>query len=106
MQRGTVVAEREVLKLVLSMEAVNNMVDESFSASEAKVPPFVSYLNIIVLLLVPFVTGIPSALVIGACVIAVERELHTNYYFIVNVLVTNFFKVVVNNLVQFVALII
>ena len=68
-------------------------------------PLFVSYLKIIVLLLAPFVIGIPSALVIG--IIAVERELHTNYYFfIVNMLVIDFFEVVVNSLVRFVALII
>ena len=81
-----------MLKLVLSMEAVNNTIAVSFSASEAKVPLLVSYLKIIVFLLAPFVTGILSTLVIG--VIAVERELHTNYYFfLVNVLVTDFFGV-------------
>ena len=99
-----VVADSEVLKIVLSMEAVNNMVDASFSASEAEVPLFVSYLKMIVLLLAPFVIGIPSALVIR--VIAFERELHTKYYFfLVNLLITDFLGVLVNNVVQFVALV-
>ena len=98
-----VVAESEVLKIVLSLEAVNNTVAASFSASEAAVPLFVRYLKMVVLLLAPFVIGIPSALVIR--VIAVEKELHTKYYFfLVNLLVTNSFRVVVSNLVQFVAL--
>ena len=86
------------------MEAVNNTVDVSFSASEAEVPLFVSYLKMIVLLLAPFVIGIPSALVIR--VIAFERKLHTKYYFfLVNLLVTDFLGVLVNNVVQFVALV-
>ena len=100
----TVVAESEVLKFVLSMEAANNTVAVSISASEAEVPLFVSYLKMIVLLLIPFVIGIPSALVIR--VIAVERKLHTKYYFfLVNLLVTDFFGVTIDNLVQFVALV-
>ena len=82
------------------MEAVNNTVDLSFSASEAEVPLFVSYLKMIVLLLAPFVIGIPSALVIR--VIAFERKLHTKYYFF---LVTDFPGVLVNNVVQLVALV-
>ena len=87
------------------MEAVNNTVDVSFSASEAEVPLFVSYLKMIVLLLAPFVIGIPSALVIR--VIAFERQLHTKYYFfLVNLLITDFLGVVINNLVRFVALVI
>ena len=63
-----VVAESEVLKVVLSMEAANNTVAVSFSASEAEVPLFVSYLKMIVLLLTPFVIGIPSALVENVCI--------------------------------------
>ena len=86
------------------MEAANNTVDVSFSASEAEVPLFVSYLKMIVLLLAPFVIGIPSALVIR--VIAFERKLHTKYYFfLVNLLVTDFLGVLVNNVVQFMALV-
>ena len=86
------------------MEAVNNTVDVSFPASEAEVPLFVSYLKMIVLLLAPFVIGIPSALVIR--VIAFERKLHTKYYFfLVNLLLTDFLGVLVNNVVQFVALV-
>ena len=54
-----------MLNIVLSMEAVNNTVDVLFSASEAEVPLFVSYLKMFVLLLAPFVIGIPSALVIS-----------------------------------------
>ena len=99
-----VVAESEVLKVVLSMEATNNTVAVSFSASEAEVPLFVSYLKMIFLLLTPFVIGIPSALVIR--VIAVERKLHTKYYFfLVNLLLTDFFGVTIDNLVRFVSLV-
>jgi len=57
-----------------------------------EVPLFVSYLKMIILLLVaiPFAVGIPSALVIH--VIAVEKKLHTKYYFfLVNLLITDFF---------------
>ena len=87
------------------MEVVNNTVDVSFSASEAEVPLFVSYLKMIVLLVAPFVIGIPSALVIR--VIVFERKLHTKYYFfLVNLLVTDFLGVLINNVVQFVALVI
>ena len=99
-----VVAESEVLKVVLSMEATNNTVAVSFSASEAEVPLFVSYLKMIFLLLTPFVIGIPSALVIR--VIAVERKLHTKYYFfLVNLLLTDFFGVLIDNLVRFISLV-
>ena len=83
-----VVAERGVLKIVLSMEAVNITVTVSFSASKAEVPLFVIYLKMVVLLLPLFVIGIPSTLVIR--VIAVMRELYIKYYFfLVNLLVTD-----------------
>ena len=87
------------------MEAFNDTTVVPYSASNAEVPLFVSYLKMIMLLLAPFVVGIPSALVIR--VIAVEKELHTKYYFfVVNLLLTDFFGSLISNLVQIVALII
>ena len=87
------------------MEAFNDTTVVPYSASNAEVPLFVSYLKMIMLLLAPFFIGIPSALVIR--VIAVEKKLHTKYYFfLVNLLLTDFFGMLINNLVRFAALII
>ena len=88
------------------MEAFNNTTAvDYYPGNTMEVPLFASYLKMIALLVAPFVVGIPSALVIR--VIAVERELHTKYYFfLVNLLITDFFGLMATNLVQFIALII
>ena len=88
------------------MEAFNNTTAvDYYPGSNMEVPLVVSYLKMIALLLAPFVVGIPTGLVIR--VIAVEKQLHTKYYFfLVNLLVTDFFGLVATNLVQFIALII
>ena len=86
-----------------TMEAFNTTGVQYLGSTE--VPLFASYLKMIALLVSPFVVGIPSALVIR--VIAVEKELHTKYYFfLVNLLITDLFGLVGTNLVQFLALII
>ena len=67
-----------------------------------EVPLFVSYLKMFIQLIAPFVVGIPSALVIR--VIATEKELHTKYYFIlVNLLVTDLFGIILENMITFTA---
>lgn len=86
------------------MEALNNTTAVQYLGS-TEVPLFASYLKMIALLVSLFVIAIPSALVIR--VIAVEKELHTKYYFfLVNLLITDFFGLVATNLVQFLALVI
>ena len=82
------------------MEAFNDTTDPG---NEMEVPLFISYLKMVMLLLALLVVGIPSALVIR--VIAVEKKLHTKYYFfLVNLLFTDFFGLVTTNLVQFISL--
>ena len=67
-----------------------------------EVPLFVSYLKMFIQLIAPFVVGIPSVLVLR--VIATEKELHTKYYFIlVNLLVTDLFGVILENMITFTA---
>ena len=67
-----------------------------------EIPLFVSYLKMFIQLIAPFVVGIPSVLVIR--VIATEKELHTKYYFIlINLLVTDLFGVILENMITFMA---
>ena len=67
-----------------------------------EIPLFVSYLKMFIQLIAPFVVGIPTVLVIR--VIATEKELHTKYYFIlVNLLVTDLFGVILENMITFMA---
>ena len=87
------------------MEAFKNTTVLERPGSNMEVPLFASYLKMVALILSLFVVGIPSALVIR--VIAVERKLHTKYYFfLVNLLITDFFGLMATNLVQFTALVI
>ena len=86
---NAVVVEREALQIVLSIEAVNNTVAISFSASETVVSLFASYLKMVVLLLAPFVIRILSAFVIHVICSYGERATHKTLLLPVNLLVTD-----------------
>ena len=78
--------------------------DTTTSGSYSEVPLIVSYLKIAMLMLGSLVLAIPTGLVL--CVIAKEDSLHTKYYFLVsNLLVTDYFGVVAQSLLQIAGLI-
>ena len=79
--------------------------ESSNGTAAGEVPLYVSYLKLIMVTLAPLVLAIPTGLVLR--VIVKEESLHTKYYFFVgNLLATDFLGLAVESLLQIVGLII
>jgi len=88
------------------MESYNQIFNESSSndASTVEVPLFVTYLNMVVILMVTIIVITPAVIVIN--VIWQTRELHTKYYFfVVNLLATNIASIIVQSILQYLIMI-
>ena len=88
------------------MESYNQTFNESSSndASTEEVPLFVTYLNMVVILVVTIIVITPAVIVIN--VIWQTRELHTKYFFfVVNLLTTNIASIIVRTILQYLIMI-
>ena len=90
------------------MESYNQSFDESLPSNDTytvEVPLFVTYLNMVVILMVITIVIYPSVIVIN--VIWKTRELHKKYYFFVaNLLLTNIACITMRSILQYLIMII
>ena len=83
------------------MDSYNQSIGSSnITYTEAEIPLFITYLNMVVILMVTTIVIYPSVIFIN--VIWKTRELHTKYYFFVaNLLTTDIIAILVNSAIQY-----
>ena len=84
------------------MDSYNQSISESFSSNDPyaeEVPLFVTYLNMVVILMVTTLVIYPAAVVIN--VIWQTGELHTKYYFFIANLLTADIIAIIVSVVQY-----
>ena len=89
------------------MELCNQSFDDSFPSNNScteEIPLFVTYLNMVIVLMVAIAVTTPAVMVIN--VIWWTTELHTKYYFFVaNLLATDIVSIIVRSIIQHVIMI-